>query len=361
MSGKFDIEKYLSDGIESLVLSILKATFKNPKESMFFAKYALAAKKAEERRHNLEKIGEHIPSFLIASVTESCNLNCVGCYDRANHACTHSGEMSREEWARVFSEAEELGVSAVLLAGGEPMLRCDVIEEAAKHPAILFPVFTNGTMLESGILRLFESNRNLVPIISIEGDEAQTDARRGNGIYVKTMQSMKRLSEKKLLFGASITVTRDNLSAVTENSFVSELGEKGCKAIVFVEYVPVEKPELALGDTERKLLSERVAMLRGQSEMILISFPGDEKESGGCLAAGRGFFHINANGGAEPCPFSPYSDTSLKTSSLRNALKSPLFMKLRDEGTLLQEHTGGCTLFEQADYVQSLVVKAQEV
>ena len=71
---------------------------------------------------------------------------------------------------------------------------------------------------------------------------------------------------------------------------------------------------------------------------MLISFPGDEVLSGGCLAAGRGFFHINARGGVEPCPFSPYSDTNLAECSLEEALDSPLFRHLRERGLLEQEH-----------------------
>ncbi len=355
MEQRFELEQYLSDGVASLVRDILRATLDNPKESAYFARYALAARKAGTHRHRYEKAGEHIPSFLIASITGSCNLQCAGCYDHANRACASHADMSRDEWKHIFTEAEALGVSAILLAGGEPLMRRDVLEEAALHPAILFPVFTNGTML-GGSMYLFEANRNLIPIISIEGDKMQTDLRRGAGIYAKTMDAMAALAGRKLLFGASITVTRENLSMVTSDGFASMLRERGCKALVFVEYVPVENPELALDDVGRDLLAERVAALRASSDSIVISFPGDERESGGCLAAGRGFFHINAGGGAEPCPFSPYSDTSLKTSSLRDALKSPLFTKLRDGETLLQEHTGGCTLFTQSELVRSLVI-----
>lgn len=52
---------------------------------------------------------------------------------------------------------------------------------------------------------------------------------------------------------------------------------------------------------------------------------GDEKSYGGCVAAGRGFFHINSHGGAEPCLFSPYSDINVRDTSLWEALKSKLF------------------------------------
>ena len=88
--------------------------------------------------------------------------------------------------------------------------------------------------------------------------------------------------------------------------------------------------------------------------MVYISFPGDEKSSGGCVAAGRGFFHINSHGGAEPCPFSPYSDVNVKDSSLREAIASPLFRALREEGLLSGEHEGGCVLYERRDKVEAL-------
>ena len=81
--------------------------------------------------------------------------------------------------------------------------------------------------------------------------------------------------------------------------------------------------------------------------MIYISFPGDEKSSGGCLAAGRGFFHINSHGGAEPCPFSPYSDINVKDTSLKEALQSELFTALRNSNILADDHIGGCVLHEK--------------
>lgn len=351
----FSLETYLSDGITALVSQIMRATLKHPRASAYFASYALSAKAAERRRHALAKQGEHIPSFLIASITGTCNLKCQGCYDRANSGCKSTNEMSQDEWWRTFQQAKEAGIAAILLAGGEPLMRLDVLEAAAGVPGILFPVFTNGTMLTDKMLAFFDAHRNLIPIISIEGNAAQTDARRGAGIYDVTMDAMQRMHQVGLLFGASITVTSPTLHDVTAPAFVQDLSLKGCKAIVFVEYVPVDHKDLALDDAQRATLDARVHALRSQQDMIIISFPGDEKESGGCLAAGRGFFHINASGGAEPCPFSPYSDTSLRHTSLRDALQSLLFMRLREDGHLMREHTGGCTLFDQAKDVQALL------
>jgi MoaA/NifB/PqqE/SkfB family radical SAM enzyme len=351
---QFDLERYLSGGIAQLAKDIVRATRQNPKANVFFANYALAARKAEKRRHSLEKLGEHIPSFLIASITRSCNLNCSGCYDRANRGAKCGGELRVEDWRRIFSQAGEAGVCAILLAGGEPFMRLEVIAEASAHPAIVFPVFTNGTMLEDNAVTLLEKRHNIIPIVSIDGDAAQTNNRRGEGVYEKTERAMARLNEKGLLFGASVTVTHENISTVISDGFLTSLKDKGCKAVVYVEYVPVENPELALNEAGRGLLAEWVRALRSRGEMIALSFPGDEKKSGGCLAAGRGFFHIDASGNAEPCPFSPYSDTNLKTASLRQALGSPLFTKLRESGSLAKERIGACTLFEQAHEVRAL-------
>jgi MoaA/NifB/PqqE/SkfB family radical SAM enzyme len=87
----------------------------------------------------------------------------------------------------------------------------------------------------------------------------------------------------------------------------------------------------------------------------LLSFPGDEEEMGGCLAAGRGFFHINPFGKAEACPFSPYSDCNLKSYTLLEALQSSFFKKLKQEGLTGGDHVGGCALFEQEEKVKELL------
>ncbi len=89
--------------------------------------------------------------------------------------------------------------------------------------------------------------------------------------------------------------------------------------------------------------------------MVFVSFPGDEKSSGGCLAAGHGFFHINSHGGAEPCPFSPYSDINVRDTSIREALRSGLFQALQNEGILMDDHIDGCVLNEKRAEVDALL------
>lgn len=357
----FDIQEYMSNGVANVIASAVKATLKNPKEAIFMAEFALATRKASEKRKKAKKNGEHIPAFLISSITSSCNLHCAGCYSRQNHACSDDApveQLTGAEWNKIFDEADDLGISFILLAGGEPLLRYDVIEEAAKHKNILFPIFTNGMFIADKYLELFDKHRNLVPIISIEGDKNTTDSRRGEGVYDRVMESMKQIRERNLIFGVSVTVTTENMDEVYSRKFIDSLLELGCKAIIYVEFVPVtdEASHLAPGDDEREIMNARLDELRRDvEEMVFVSFPGDEKSSGGCVAAGRGFFHINSHGGAEPCPFSPYSDINVKETSLRSALKSKLFITLQNEGLLNEDHSGGCILFEKCEQVEKIL------
>ena len=194
--------------------------------------------------------------------------------------------------------------------------------------------------------------------MSIEGGKEATDSRRGEGIYDRLIVNMDKFHEKNLIYGCSVTVTTENIEVVVSEDFISSLSSRGCKAFIFVEYVPVteESKELAIGDKEREFFSKELDRLReDHDEMVFVSFPGDEKSSGGCIAAGRGFFHINSHGGAEPCPFSPYSDINVRDTSLKDAVNSKLFRALQAQDILKDDHDGGCVLFEKKEEVERII------
>lgn len=354
MSAMLNLNRFMDDGIQNLLQIAGRFYLTDLKGQAFMLRMASALRKSARRRAAHEKDGVHVPPFLIASIASSCNLHCAGCYARANGGCAPQGghdEMSLQDWRRVFTQADEAGVSFILLAGGEPLMRREVIRLAAAFDRIIFPVFTNGTLIDEDDLTLFDRHRNLIPVLSIEGDAEQTDQRRGLGVAQRVRGIAEAFKARGILYGVSITVTRENLRAVTEDGFISGLREDGCGLCFFVEYVPADKhtAHLVLDKDGLKMLNQNIAALRADKDskgMILLSFPGDEEKMGGCLAAGRGFFHINHQGGAEPCPFSPYSQTNLKEQSLLEVLQSPFFEKVRQisaaEAAL---HQGGCTLF----------------
>ncbi len=365
MEQQFDLQKHIEQGVEQIVSDTIKATLKNPKESAFMVKFAAASRKASKTRLKYEKSGLHVPGFLIASITSSCNLHCAGCYSRCSNATVDSApvqQLTDDEWLNIFKEAESLGVSFILLAGGEPMMRRDIIEAAGKMQDIIFPIFTNGTFIDERYFALLDKCRNLIPVLSIEGGRELTNTRRGAGVYERVTANMDAFRDRGLIFGASITVTTENVREVTSPEFLRGLIDKGCKLVIYVEFVPVteEARHLAPGEAERAYMAGAMTSLRERyGEIVLLSFPGDELAMGGCMAAGREFFHINSHGGAEPCPFSPYSDVNIKDTSLKDAIASPLFRQLQEQGILSGEHVGGCVLYEKRTQVENILSAAK--
>ena len=357
------LDEYMSESIRNIMAKAYKNVLRNPREAKFAYRMQRLFEKSEKRRREVSEREEmDIPPFLISSISTTCNLQCKGCYARKNGIADDPGKdgkhtLQPEEWRRIFTEAASLGINFSLLAGGEPLMRKDLLESISNVEDMIFPIFTNGTLIGPTYLEFFEKHLNMVPIISLEGLQTSTDQRRGQGVFKKTMQAMEDLSQRKLFFGTSITVTTENMTFVTSTDFIDHLRSYGCKIIFYVEYVPLDEgtEHLAFGDEHVEQMEQTMNIRREQYEdLIFLSFPGDEKALGGCLASGRGFFHIGPDGAAEPCPFSPYSDSNVAKMGVLGALKSPLFRRIRDARALGWEHTGGCTLFEHREEIDAL-------
>jgi len=241
-----------------------------------------------------------------------------------------------------------------MIAGGEPLMRPEILWAASKHKEMLFPIFTNGMLLQNGSVSYFKQYRNLIPVLSIEGNQHKTDERRGSGVYQSIMESMLRLRKAHRSFGLSITLTRSNFEEVTHPAWLKSHEARGCNLFFLVEYVPQTETDLSLSLTEqqKKVLQSRLGKLRKQLRSIVISLPGDEEQYGGCLAAGRGFLHVSSAGDLEPCPFAPYSDLNIAEMNLKDALHSPFLNRIRASHKMLSEANGGCTLWENREWVQ---------
>lgn len=391
-----ELTDYLGQAARRLVANVAKNVLRSPRQAAFMAGLGRRMQRANATRARFEAQGEHVPVFLIASIADTCNLACKGCYARANGSCASGGcaeegktaaapanapaaalpagtlgtaalataatgsrqKLTPDEWNNIFEQARALGVPFILLAGGEPLLETETLQRAAEIKDIAFPVFTNGTLLQGETMKLFEENRNLIPVISVEGDQAATDDRRGDGVYEAVFATMARLQGRGMLFGASVTVTAQNRQEVTGPAFLDTLAQKGCGLVFYVEYVPVdgESAALALDDDDRRWMEAQMAGVRGAYPgMVFLSFPGDEEKLGGCLAAGRGFFHISPYGDAEPCPFAPYAALNLRTSTVRQVLTSDFFAQVRKiEEEAGANHLGGCVLFAHSHQVAQL-------
>ncbi len=241
--------------------------------------------------------------------------------------------------------------------GGEPLVRPEIFDIAADFPRILFLIVTNGLLLDADLIARLPRQRNTVPVLSIEGTQVQTDQRRGRGVHERVQEKMRELKAAGVFFALSLTVTRDNFDVVTDRAFVEEAIAEGCRLIFYIEYTSMHEgvDEWAITDRQRADMKGIVEGFRRRHSAVFIAVPWDEEESGGCLAAGRGFVHVSANGDLEPCPFAAWSDTSLKTVSLRKGLQSRFLQALRGKHDSFKETSGGCALWKNRAAVESLL------
>jgi len=339
---------------------VAKTVLRHPALLVHYAGAIIHQHTALVRRKKYFRSGLSVPPVIIFSITGKCNLTCSGCYARASAGSKAVAEITPERFSAIIGEADRLGTRIVFLAGGEPLLRKDLIHLAATHKKTEFLLFTNGTLLDDSMVRFLHGHRNIFPVFSVEGGGAATDSRRGDGVFARFEAASTLLKRYHMQFGLSITVTTDNVDMVSSDSFVASMVQKGCRFFIYVSYIPVAAgtAALVLTSEQTKLLDGALARFRKKFGVLFVSFPGDEERFGGCLSAGRGFIHINAAGGVEPCPFAPFSDVSIKGATLEEALRSDLLKTIRDNRDKIEEHGGTCALFEHRDWLTSITASS---
>jgi MoaA/NifB/PqqE/SkfB family radical SAM enzyme len=349
-----DFNKILSNSLRVFFKDALRSALSDPSQAVFFLKTLNWQRHAARIRQKWEKQGVHVPPILVFSVTSKCNLHCKGCYHQTLRP-TAEADLSDERLNRAIAEARELGVSFIVLGGGEPLMRQGILNIPSEFPEIMFLMFTNGLLINDDVLEKMSEKRNVVPLLSLEGYQTDTDERRGKGVYELLQKSIDMLKQKGIFWGTSLTITRSNFDEVTESEFVEKLVNAGCRLFMLVEYTPVKEgtENWVLTETQRLELVKRRDVFRVKHRAVVVALPWDEEEIGGCLSAGRGFVHISSEGNVEPCPFVPYSDMNIKNCSLKEALQSKMLRTIRENHGQLEE-THGCALWERREWVQNL-------
>jgi len=346
--------KVMNRSIVGLYNDALKVVKSNPTMWGFMGKTLIWQVNAIEKRKMWGKMGVHVPPFAIFSVTKRCNLKCTGCY--SNSFSNTYEELTKDKIFGIVEEAHELGISMILLAGGEPFVRPELLNITSEFPDIVFPVFTNGLLMKDEAISKLKRQKNVIPVLSLEGGEKETDQRRGKGVYEELTYRMEQLKSNGIFFGTSITITKENFKTVTSNDFIKKHQTLGCGLFFYIEYIPADHKAgySPITTDQRKELLNILEEQRKKSKSLFIAFPGDEGQFGGCLSSGRGFIHIASNGSLEPCPFAPYSDTNLSETTLKDGLQSSFLKSLRDQPEHLREVEGGCALFYRKEKIADL-------
>ncbi len=351
-----DSNTLFNENIEFGYKQALKFTLHNPAMAWFVSKTLLRFYTDTRIRNYWAKQGICIPPMIIFSITSDCNLDCQGCYAKILHP-KKRGDLSSEKFVEIIEQADKLGVSVIMLAGGEPFKHPDLLKVTEKHPGIVFPIFTNGLLIDDHIIQRLKRGRNIIPVLSLEGYELETDQRRGEGVFEHALELIQAFKREKIFYGIAFTVTRRNYARIEKGTLIHNLVDQDCKAFFFVNFLPVEKgaEELALTRAQADGINEIAERFRNKYPALFMAFPGGELSFNGCLAGGNGFIHINAEGLVEPCPFSPYSDADLTKVSLIEALESPLLREIRAHSQQLLESDGICALWKNKDWVAGLV------
>ena len=313
--------------------------------------------KQEECR---KKYGCNIPWAILLDPTSACNLHCTGCW-----AAEYGNKLnlSYEEIDDIIRQGKELGVYMYIYTGGEPMVRKkDLIRLCEKHNDCIFLCFTNGTLIDEAFTDDMLRVGNFIPAISLEGFESATDQRRGEGVYQKATKAMELLKKKKLIYGISACYTRANFESITSEEFFDSLIEKGAYFIWYFHYMPVgndASPELLPTPEQRVETYRCIRHYRAVKPLFAMDFQNDAEYVQGCIAGGRRYLHINANGDIDPCVFVHYSDSNIREKTLLEVLQSPIMMAYHDGQPFNDNMLRPCPMLENPEKLRKMVEGTQ--
>lgn len=308
---------------------------------------------------NKEKYHCNIPWAILIDPTSACNLKCTGCWaaEYGNHM-----NLTWEEIDGIVRQGLELGTYVYLFTGGEPLVRKkDLIRLCEAYPDCVFSAFTNGTLIDEEFAGEMLRVQNFIPAISIEGFEEATDSRRGKGTYQKIIRAMGILKEKHLPFGISCCYTSANTQVIGSEEYFDRMIEMGAKFAWFFTYMPVGKeavPELMATAEQREMMYHKIREYRNTKPIFTVDFWNDGEYVGGCVAGGRYYCHINANGDIEPCAFIHYSDSNIREKSLLDAYRSPLFMGYHDNQPWNENLLRPCPVLDNLGRLTEVVEKS---
>ncbi len=303
-----------------------------------------------------EKYDCNVPWAILMDLTSACNLRCMGCW-----AADYGQKLNLEYEVLddIIRQGNEMGTFMYIYSGGEPLVRKDdIIRLCEAHSDCMFLAFTNGTLIDEKFADEMLRVKNFVPAISIEGFEEATDYRRGKGTYQKVMNAMRILKERKLIFGASGCYTSQNIDSLSSEEYIDMLVEAGAKFAWFFHYMPVGNtavPELLPLPEQREVMYRKIREYRKSKPIFTIDFQNDGEFVNGCIAGGKSYLHINANGDIEPCAFIHYADSNIREHSLLEAYKRPLFMAYKEGQPFNDNMLRPCPMLENPECLCGMV------
>lgn len=304
-----------------------------------------------------QRYGIKPPSAMLISPTMRCNFRCQGCYAASYE---RKDDMKPEVLDRVMGEAEGMGINFMVILGGEPFIYPELLDVIKKHDKSFFQIYTNASLIDASMAKKLAEIGNIAPQVSVNGPAEYTDSSRGKGAFRQVMQAMDNLREAGCVFGFSSLVTRENVDAICTDEWIDLLIEKGALYGWLFLYMPVganPKPDLMPTPEQRNELRLFIRRVRQTKPMLPADFWNDGVLTGGCIAGGREYFHVNHRGDVEPCIFCHFSTHNINKCSLTEALASPFFTGIREEQPFSYNTLRPCPMIDHPKEMWRLIQK----
>lgn len=335
-----------------LIIRILKETDKEVVKTVFnnfFLNANIIGWKTQEEYR--QKYGCNIPWAILLDPTSACNIHCTGCCWAAEYG--NRLNLSLDEIDSIIRQGKEMGVYLYIYTGGELLVRKkDLIALCEKHNDCVFLSFTNASLIDEDFAREMLRVKNFIPAICVEGSEGSHDGRWSQGSYEKVVKAMDILKTHRLPFGISCCYTSQNFESISSEDFYDQMIQWGASFVWYFHYMPVGNdaaPELLPTPEQREFMYYQIRHFRQTKSIFGMDFQNDGEYVGGCIAGGRWYPHINANGDVDPCVFIHYSDSNIREKTLLECLRSPLFMAYHDGQPFNDNMLRHCPMLENPE------------
>lgn len=275
--------------------------------------------------------GNRIPHSATIAISYACQCDCAHCsaHTYREKMAAEKNELTVPELQRTIGQAVDLGVTCVVLTGGEPLLhpRLGQLIRSVDRSKSVCTIFTNGELLTTDRVANLKQDGLFGTFVSFDFPDAQRhdSNRRRDGIFANAVEGIKRCQDAGILTGLSTYVTREKMDNGDMDALLDLGRELGVLEVFIFDVIPTGR----LGDEEGCALHERdvqsVAELRTkynakpeyprivhQSMFVGLNYPCIAQ---GCPAAVVQV-HVRANGDVTPCDFTPYSFGNVREQPL---------------------------------------------
>lgn len=177
-------------------------------------------------------------------ITRNCNLRCSFCgqWGKKGFFSDAAGEeMTFDDWMRLIDELDD-SKPKITVWGGEPLtsVHFDAIMKELKARGFETEIVTNGMLIDKHI-DVIRSCCDKV-YVSIDGIKEIHDYHRGNGVYERVTDNLKRLAHHNVTVMSVITPEL----IYTIDSFLEELEDIGIKELYLQDMIGLSEGEIML-------------------------------------------------------------------------------------------------------------------